>query len=379
MPQERIRQRFGKDITTEEEASQAIKILAADYESLQDKMKKRAVWESEFYDFAHLLRLYQEAQKIKAPNSYKQNVHYLKYYVLPYFLRIAECNNLESWSDHYEEFRLWLREEARLVKYPDQRISYGSKNHCIKALNTFMRHLNQKKILQNFFTCEKFPAHLLGERSLDDVILPEEMEIIYRALKEKGHLQEAIFYRMLFFTGMRFNEGLGISIADIFQGKLEHPSLKRILQQYKINHLGYMVLNSQPAHRNRAFRNADGSIERKPLKGRKRIHERYARILPIEDPLLWQDLIQLFNLRVEELENLKWGANPSDYTLFDRIDKSSSSERLKRAYQKAQLSYRSWHCCRHSCATHLMGRTTDPNLVRIWLGHNSLQILERYL
>ena len=42
MSQDYIRQRFGKKITTKEEASKVIKILAADYESLQDKMRRRA-------------------------------------------------------------------------------------------------------------------------------------------------------------------------------------------------------------------------------------------------------------------------------------------------------------------------------------------------
>ena len=68
---------------------------------------------------------------------------------------------------------------------------------------------------------------------------------------------------------------------DPFTKKLEQHSLKSILSQYKIHHLSYIVLTSQPAHKSRAFRNTDGSIERKPLKGRKKIHERYARILPI--------------------------------------------------------------------------------------------------
>ena len=52
---ERIRKRFGKDITTINDAELAAKLLDAEYESLKLRLQKRAAWEQEFYNFNVLL------------------------------------------------------------------------------------------------------------------------------------------------------------------------------------------------------------------------------------------------------------------------------------------------------------------------------------
>ena len=128
---------------------------------------------------------------------------------------------------------------------------------------------------------------MLGERTIDDVISLDEIEIIYKRLKKTNYLEEAVFFRMLYFTGMRFNEGIGISIADLFTGEVQDNAFHTTLNAYKIQYKGYLVLSSQPSQKNRALRDKEGKIKRKPLKGRKKISEKFARVVIIPDQTLW--------------------------------------------------------------------------------------------
>jgi integrase len=252
---EYIRKRFGKDIMDLEDAEFALKILDAEYDGLRLRLEKRSDWENQFYNFKALLEKYSEKQKKRAPNSYKNNIHYLKYYVLHFFLTISRCNNIDFWPELYEKFIEWLEQRAFLIKQPEKLISYGAKNHCIKALNTFMRQLHREKIIDRLILCEKFPSHMLNERSVDDVISQPEMASIWTSLKNSGHDLEATFFRLLYFTGLRFNEGLGLSLHDIHVGEVQHDALRRLLQRNAIDHYGYIVLSSQPAHETRGLRN----------------------------------------------------------------------------------------------------------------------------
>jgi hypothetical protein len=136
--QEDIRKRFGAIITEHDKALEACKLLEAESDSLKSRIDKRVIWEEQFYQFGKLLDFYEAQQKKKAPNSYKNNIHYLKYYVLPFFLSVKKCNNISMWFDLYPDFKDWLDEDAHLIKRPEQKISYASKNHAIKALNTFL-------------------------------------------------------------------------------------------------------------------------------------------------------------------------------------------------------------------------------------------------
>ena len=112
LTRQEIRNRFGKDILTEAEAIDALKLLGAEDELKRMRIQKRLEWQKEFYNFKALLDQYAEVQKKNAPNSWQNNVHYLRHYVLHYFLQVARLNNIELWSDHFEQFKTWL-EKAR--------------------------------------------------------------------------------------------------------------------------------------------------------------------------------------------------------------------------------------------------------------------------
>jgi integrase len=367
LTREQIRDRFGKDILTEEEAAECVKLLDTKYEADKAKVAKRLAWEQKFYNFKALLDQYMVKQKKKAPNSWQNNEFYLKYYVLHYFLQVAKLNNIELWFDHYDSFRDWL-ETAKTVK-SNRPIAAHSRNHAIKSLNTFMDHLYQANILSTYKKCEMFPEHMLNRRDVDDVVLEHEMETIYAKLIDLSYIEEAVYFRYLYFSGMRFNEGLCISLGDLYQGEIENEFMRKKLNAYDIEYFGYIVSDGQLDFVK------DGHVKRAPFKGQKEIAEKYNRIVPITDKTLWNELVDIASTKFEKLSKKD---NRRDALLFDTINDATATRRLQEAFESAKLKWRPWHCLRHSRATWLIGQTGDAMLARVCLGHMSPKTIEKY-
>ena len=364
-----IQNRFGKDITTEKEADECLKLLEAEFEMKKLKIQQRLDWEKKYYNFTSLLEEYIKQQKKSAPNSWQNNEFYCKYYVLPYFLMDQKLNNIELWSSKYDDFKEWLEKDAKTIK-SNRKLAYSSKNHAIRALNTFMTHLYDKKIISTLHKCSKFGEHLLNERTIDDIIEPEEMERICKRLKSNGHHTEALYYRYLYFTGMRFNEGLAISLGDLYQGELEADLMRTKMDAYKMKYFGYIVSDGQ-------FGGMDGSgnVTRLPFKGKKAISEKHNRIIPIVDKVLWNELVDVAEKIHESKPKSKKTRN---CLIFEGIDDATATRRLQEAFQQEKLKWRPWHCLRHSRATLLIGQTGDVMLARLWLGHSSPRVIEKY-
>ena len=369
-----IQNRFGHDIVDAKEADVILRTLAKEVSSRENDKQERMVWECEHQSIRELVELYQVAQRKLAPNSYANNMHYLKYYVLYFFLQVEVCAELQEWPLHYEAFKEWLEEKATVTRTPGQLISYNSKNHCIRALNTFMRFLHRKMVITSFISCPRFADYQTKEKTIDDVISEKEMESIYHQLQVTGHSKEAVFWRLLYFTGMRFNEARGVSIENIYEGKLEDVAFSKRLQQHKIAYFGYLVIENQPASK-AILRNREGHVSRKPLKGKKKIDEKSARTIPIIDAVLWRELAIFYNEEVERMRQKIWGTLPSDYVLFDGVQRAI----IKKAYTQLRIPYHNPHCCRHTRATWLVGETGDAILTRMWLGHTSSKVLDKYV
>jgi len=372
-----IRARFGKDITDEDEAEKILEILGQELHSLSHEKDQRLTLKAEEYEFSHLLSIYEEAQTKAAPFSVKNNLHYLKYYVLHYFLRVKECKELGTWHLYYEDFKAWLEDSAFLLKKPDQIIAYASKNHAIRALNTFMRHMHKKRFIPILHICPQFPSHLLKEKSVDEIVPPNEMERICKAFLGKGDKELAVFYRLLFFTGLRFNEARGLALENVFPGEIENETLQRRLVDNKITYFGYLVVHSQPFDRY-GPRDEAGNVKRKPLKGRRKIDEKSSRVVPITDKLLWKQLVEIHNRLLPEFKKKVFGDNLANYLFFNEINQNSLTK-LARVCSTLNVPYRSWHALRHTRATYLIGETGDVVLARLWLGHKKQEVLEKYV
>ncbi|MDC1174508.1 hypothetical protein OAT67_03905, partial [Bacteriovoracaceae bacterium] len=144
---------------------------------------------------------------------------------------------------------------------------------------------------------------------------------------------------------------------------------------------GYFTLMSQPDNGSKNIvRDENGVIKRKPLKMKKAISEKNARVIPVINRELWKVLIgraKRASAACKNRSNLS--PNKADYLLFPGITKTTSTNRLKQAFAKANLKYRSWHCCRHSRGTFLHSIREDSALGKRWLGHTSDRVYQKYV
>lgn len=343
-----------------------------------DFTQKRSLWRTQFYEFSKLSDEYIEHCKKVQPNSWKNTEFYLNHYVLPFFLDVKKSNNPNNWSLFFEDYRNWLEDEAYTVTLPKKLIAYSTKNHCIKTLNTFLDFLIRKNMLDksNVYKMTGFPASKINMRDAGSLISKEEFRAVHGILQETNPLV-AIFFQTAFYTGMRFNEIYGLSIDDLFKGTLDESVLKKALDDHEMEYFGYVALESQPAAKIRN-RLPNGSIKRKPLKGKPKIDEKFNRLVPIIDKDLFNNLVKLYKVQETKLQQNLYGSNPKDYVLFEDLTTTEAAISLRDAYAKTKYKAKGYHCCRHTRCTELVGQTRDFVLARYWLGHARQETTLRY-
>lgn len=318
-----------------------------------------------------------------APRSYESTQLYFGRYVLPYFLYIKKEINIAKWHLSFKDFRNWLRNEARtksdyskpkLVNDDNPLLSYSSKNHCIRALNGFLKSMIERNYLSAALSlkCKSFERHLVDQnaRTYEDIILESDYLDIKSQLKESHDL-----FTIAYNTGMRFNEIYSLSIADLFFE--EHVEkgiedwMKEVLKASGYKIYGYIILKSQMDSKTRQ-RNKNGHVPRKPLKGRKTMSLKDGRIIPIMDEETMNILIELYNDCVPAYKKKEFGANKEDYFLI-----SQGVNAIRRDFVKACT--KGFHACRHSFITNLVGKTRNQILTRTITGHRSLSAFDRYV
>lgn len=360
------------------EAQQWAKAKEAEIDSAKSRILRRLKWKTQYYEFSKVTDQYIDQCKKEQPNSWKNTVIYLEHYVLPYFLNIKASNNPNNWPLFYQEFKNWLEDEALTIRKPQRNIAYSTKNHCIKTLNTFLQFLVKRNLMDpaNFYKMTGFSSDMINCRESDDLISPTEFKDIYSKLKEINE-PVATFFQCAYFTGMRFNEIYGLSMDDLFVGELEDEVLKRALDDHNIEYYGYIVLDSQPKLKTRT-RKRNGEVERKPLKGKKKIAEKYNRVIPIIDKDLFNNLVKLYKIQEQLFRKRKYGSNPKNYLLFDELNSTEIVRSLRTAYESTKYRPKGYHCCRHTRCTELVGKTRDFVLARYWLGHARQETTLRY-
>lgn len=195
-------------------------------------------------------------------------------------------------------------------------------------------------------------------------------------MKESNALA-ATFFETAYWTAMRFNEIYGLSMDDIFIGELDDQVLKPALKDHGIEYYGYILLESQPTNKIRN-RLKDGSIKRKPLKGKPKIDSKYNRLVPIISKDLFNNLVRLYKIQEEKFKRKVYGSNPKDYVLFEDLTHSETVVALRETYAKTKYKPKSYHCCRHTRCTELVGKTRDFVLARYWLGHARQETTLKY-
>src|SRR5690606_14502490 len=111
-----------------------------------------------------------------------------------------------------------------------------------------------------------------------------------RNLEILGHHEEAVFFELLYNTGMRIGEAMGISLADIYPKHTQiEGDIGIWLKQFEIKYEAFIVLTNQLDYKNQ---NGKGKNYRVPLKSKMKIGGKYGtRIIPISSNPLWNKLL----------------------------------------------------------------------------------------
>jgi integrase len=127
-----------------------------------------------------------------------------------------------------------------------KKLSIAFVNHCITVLNNFLHWSFLKNHAAPSPKCPRFPDHLEGSRGIEDVIDPQEFELIKDFIKRRkdGKIYSDL-YHILYHTGLRLNECLGLSIGDFMKAPIPH---KGPLKQLKLH-------KKQPMARSQLTRN----------------------------------------------------------------------------------------------------------------------------
>lgn len=341
--------------------------------------KLRVQWRKKHYDFDVLLDRFSKYQKTRAPNSWGNDIHYLKKYVFHFFLGMKDANNLGNWSLYFESFRQWLQ-EVRPLKYQRKRLAFSTINKCITATNVFLNWASVSGLVERVPKCPVFPRHLLNSIGADDLVERHEIEEIYNALKMIRAVS-ADLYKTIAYTGLRINEAIGLSLAFLFEGQIGGIKARKIhkaLGRHRLRYHGFICLESQPALK--SIRDKQGRVPRKPLKGRKTIHPRNFRYVPIFDREVWNILVHRWNRQLESFHKKKAERDKGDYLLFEEITAAVFYSDLLKAHRMVHhVRFRGPHKLRHTFLTWFYDKTNeDMFLAEKVAGHRDRKTMENY-
>ncbi len=358
-------------ITSDEEADRFCKNKEAELESARLRLETKMAWQTRFYNFNELIKIFEDRRKATVPNSHKTEMYLLTNYVIPFFLNEKECNNLNNWHIFYEDFRDWLQQVKPIKTKKDQtRLAYSTMNGCIKTLNAFMDVMYLKRQVGELRKMRQFPSHLLNKKTFEDVMSPHDIAAVFSKLSSFDSSSADMFYVSIH-SGLRLGELLGLSVADVFQGEPPAGDLNKSLKKYSFKTYGYIVLESQVDDKV-AIRNSKGEVNRKPLKSRRTIEPSNSRTIPILDKKAFNILVARWKTQTAKLKTKQYGTNKKNYLLFEDINKNTYYNSFKEACRQAKTRDFSPHCSRHTYCTNLAGMTQgDIFLAQIILGHSA--------
>ena len=353
----------------EKEAETLLKQLAAKYDARFNQVKQQEAWHEKYYNFKSLVIEFEKFRSSAAPNSWKSKRHWFTNYVLDYFLNLKSMPNLNEWKFEFKKFKYWLEHEATKKRIGEgDKLAYASMNHIINELNCFLALMAENGKCDIQPKLRLFPESKLdNEKTSEDIVPHSEFQLIHNAILQMNALC-ADLYEVLYHTGMRFNEALGLSINDLKKGMPPHPQLIRLLNEADLSPIhGYILLSQQPKYQKPNPKT--GKYEYKALKGKPRISDKHTRYIPIINKNCFNTLVKLYKTCKQ---------SNSEHFFLGKITNSIFSRLLTSAYVKCKINYKSPHHLRHTKATEIYRQSMSQALAKLILGHSS-KTTDRYL
>jgi len=344
-------------------------------------VKRREAWRTTYYDFEKLFVRYDAYLRERQPRSFATYLTHFENYAMVFFLGERKASNVNNWHLLFPDFRDWLKKKTTQAGKP---LAPSTRNHIIVSVNNFLAMLMERGLMDadNYRKCGLFPISEDSMKDASSVVSKEEYDIIKTKLRAMNK-DAAEAFIVLYNTGMRLNEFMGLNLKSLFPGDVSDDRLTRELTKADKNtYYGYIHLMHQPAAKHivrDAEKKSTFKIARAPLKGRKSITHRNSRIIPIFDKETWNILASRYVREEKKLENEVWGTDEESYLLFEGLAISTLVTTMQRAYDTTGFAVKSPHSLRHTYATMLVGETGSPFLARLILGHRKEAVLERYL
>ncbi|MBK7845116.1 MAG: site-specific integrase [Bdellovibrionales bacterium] len=374
-----VRLRVGEipsGINSDDDADAFCRQKESEIEAAKIRIVRRLKWKSRYHNFETLMEVFKNERLKESPNNWKNDIYYMEHYVLNFFINQNTYSNMNDWYIHFEDFKDWL-DRVKTIK-GNNTLAYSTKNQCIKALNAFLKVMHRKNKVDRVTKCAQFARHLENSKSIDEVISKSDIQRIYSELGTIDETSAALFF-LLANTGLRINEGLGLSLDSLVQGEIENKAFHEQLRTHGIDYVGYLSLESQPVNLIR-LRDQNGRVPRKALKGRRKIDPKNNRIIPIIDKEVFNTLVKLYFTQRDLFSKKKFGDDPKDYLLFDGLNKQRFGIHLKKACQNLKIRHYTPHSCRHTFATQFTGLTFgNVFLCQMVLGHRDLNTSRKYI
>ncbi len=343
----------------------------------------RLEWQTKYHNLDEYLEKFAVFQKENAPNSWQNDVHYLKVYGFHFFLTESSINNINQWYLKFDEFKAWLK-IVKPLKYNKKVLSLNTQQKVIKALNRFLDFAYQKNWIDHPRKCVGFSRDETSVVTADDIFREDEIETIYQALQTVRPASADLFWVSIH-TGLRANEAIGLCLDFILQGEIDGAASRHVHDALTMhglgNYHGYIALESQPVKG--SVKRTVGAVERKPLKHRKRKGLDSTRIIPIFDAKTWNILADRHEAAGQQLEREKvCGATHltgMDMLLFQGITQAMFYNDLSAVLKRLHLRHRSPHKTRHTFFTWFYPKVNeDRYLAKMVGGHKDDRDITRY-
>jgi site-specific recombinase XerD len=364
----------------------------------------RETWESQFVDFKKQLPEFEKWHKKSAPLTFDRAIYNLQHYVFPFFLGVKGESNPLSWRIHFKEFKEHIEKSKTIKKNVNQTggqtiLKPASQNHVINALNLYLKFFWEMNHHQDMPPkCALHDKKKLGRRTAEDLISIDEYHAYVRGfdllaetykmkaettkaerrkLTHEKQVQKIIqvkqMFIVLYHSGMRLGEVLGLAVGDFVQKELDDKKLSKMLAQHNIKSLGYIRLKSQLDNVK------NGLVSRKPLKTKRTMSYEDGRYIPIVEQGCFEILKELNQKAISRSKNQTIQHLKSGQVLyFDGISKGVAYNNLVKVYEmlkemKIVTRWKPWHCNRHSRSTELTKETFNSEIIKLILGHSSRQ------